>query len=333
MATLLVMIAVAMAFILSLSFLSAQSTTMGITENMDHHVRSRAIAESGLQLAIVEVQQNSDWRTDFANGTWVTNHSYAGGTFTISGVDGEDTDGDGVISVPAEGDGDLTDGQDDPATLKVVGTYNGVTHTVEAVITGAGEEESQTIEIRVNDENDDADQVGAKVMPTGLTAVDLEIGQASYCGVRFNGVNLEPGTTITSAYIQFESFFSTSSTTNATVYGHDTDNAPTFTTTNNDISSRPSTTATVAWNSMEVWVEDQIYQTPDLSAIVQEIVDRGGWSSGNSMAFVFTGGGGIRRGYAFDYFPAQAPLLHIEYGGGGGGRRWRRRDAYTAGAL
>jgi hypothetical protein len=50
------------------------------------------------------------------------------------GQDGVDADGDGVISVPAEGDGDLTDDNSDLLTLSVTGQVNGTTHVVRAVI-------------------------------------------------------------------------------------------------------------------------------------------------------------------------------------------------------
>ena len=47
-AMLLVLIAVAMSTILALTFLSAQSTSIGIAQNVRDHARARAIAESGL---------------------------------------------------------------------------------------------------------------------------------------------------------------------------------------------------------------------------------------------------------------------------------------------
>ena len=53
-------------------------------------------------------------------------------------------------------------------------------------------------------------------------------------------------------------------------------------------------------------------EQPDLSAIVQEIVNRAGWSSGQSMVFVITGSG-KRTASAFEAGPAKAVKLHIEY--------------------
>ncbi|MDX8520145.1 metallophosphoesterase, partial [Mesorhizobium dulcispinae] len=53
-------------------------------------------------------------------------------------------------------------------------------------------------------------------------------------------------------------------------------------------------------------------RTPDLSTIVQEIVNRSGWAALNDMAFVITGTG-TRTADSYEYNPASAPLLHIEY--------------------
>ena len=125
---LLTLIAVSMAFILSHSFLARQAPTGAIVRNISNHSNARAIAETGLELAITEVKRNATWRTDFSHGVWTSDEAYAGGTFTISGEDGVDTDGD---SIP-DGDGDLADDPTDPLTLTVVGKFDGITHTVRA---------------------------------------------------------------------------------------------------------------------------------------------------------------------------------------------------------
>ena len=54
-------------------------------------------------------------------------------------------------------------------------------------------------------------------------------------------------------------------------------------------------------------------RTEDLSSIVQEIVNRGGWSSGNDMAFIIEGSG-KRVTKSYDGARHAAPLLHVEWG-------------------
>lgn len=137
-AMLLVLIAVAMATVLSMSFLSSQTTSLGVSQNIQGHAQARSVAESALVVAINYVQSDADWRTDKSEGQWVTSASFNGGTFDLYAYDGLDTDGDGVVD---DTDGDLADDDSDPVTLKVVGEVDGVTHTVFAVVT-AGEESS-----------------------------------------------------------------------------------------------------------------------------------------------------------------------------------------------
>ena len=127
---LLVIITVAIAVIVSFSFLGAQTTSIGIAQNVDRHTRARAIAESGLAMVISEIDGNLDWRTDHSNGVWASDQSFAGGTFTVSVEDGVDVDGDGVV----DGDGDLSNSTDDPVTASAIATYQGVSHTITAAI-------------------------------------------------------------------------------------------------------------------------------------------------------------------------------------------------------
>ncbi len=134
-ALLLVLIAVAISATLAMSFLGAQSTSVGIARNIQDHSPARHVAESGMELPIAYIQANSNWRTQQPNGAWVVDEPYAGGTFTIVGEDGVDTDGDEVV----DGDGDLADDPDDPLTLTVTGKVNGASHVVRAVVTPEGQ--------------------------------------------------------------------------------------------------------------------------------------------------------------------------------------------------
>ena len=60
------------------------------------------------------------------------------------------------------------------------------------------------------------------------------------------------------------------------------------------------------------WTRNATYQTPNMSNVVQEIVNRGGWSSGNAMVFIISGSG-HRTAESYDGSTSKAPLLHIEY--------------------
>ena len=129
-AMILVVAALAMTTILSSAYLASQGISVQVSRNVASLARARMIAESGLEMAVSYVRSDSNWRTDRSEGTWVDEHPFAGGTFSILGEDGEDTDGDGAV----EGDGDLADNNMEMLTLTAVGKYRGCSHTVQTVV-------------------------------------------------------------------------------------------------------------------------------------------------------------------------------------------------------
>jgi len=175
------------------------------------------------------------------------------------------------------------------------------------------------IERRVSSGLDDAEQKASGTM--SLTGADLEliddppsrIGQT--VGVRFTAIDIPQGAIITAAYIQFQVDEVGSGAASLLIQGEDVDDAAAFADVSNNISSRARTDAAAAW-SPEAWTTvgaaGLAQRTSDLSAIVQEIVGRGGWSALNDMAFIITGTG-TRTAEAFEGGAAKAPLLHIEY--------------------
>ncbi|RLD66091.1 MAG: hypothetical protein DRI84_05580 [Bacteroidetes bacterium] len=54
------------------------------------------------------------------------------------------------------------------------------------------------------------------------------------------------------------------------------------------------------------------HQTPELRDLVQEITDRGGWVSNNSIVFLITGTG-TRVAESYNGESNNAPLLHVKY--------------------
>ncbi len=145
-------------------------------------------------------------------------------------------------------------------------------------------------------------------------------GQLQEVGYRFQNVTVPNSASITSAYIQFSVDDTDSGPVSLTIYGQDIDDAPTFTTTNSDITNRTARTVSVLWAGMPNWTvigeRGPNQRTTDLSSIVQQIVSRPGWNSGQSMVFIFSGTG-VRTAVPHNTNPAEAALLHIDYGGAG----------------
>ncbi len=174
-----------------------------------------------------------------------------------------------------------------------------------------------TITSQVAQGNDDAEErVSNGNMDLGSSDLELtsDGGTNQYVGIRFQNINIPQGTTILSASIQFTTDETDSGSTSVTIRGDDSDNASIFSSTNYNISSRTLTSASVAWNNIPSWntvgQSGANQQTPSLTAIVQEIVNRGGWSNGNSMAFIINGSG-ERTAEAYNGDSSKSPVLTI----------------------
>lgn len=173
------------------------------------------------------------------------------------------------------------------------------------------------VDSQVSATNDDAEEQA----PAGSmyrNSTDLELvddgSTAQIVGMRFNDLTVPQGATILQAYIEFETDSTDSGATSLTIKGEAVDDAVTFGSSANDISDRPTTTQSVAWSPGPWTTTSERHKTPDLSGIVQEIVNRAGWSSGNSMVIVVSGSG-VRTAESYDGEAANAPILRIEYEG------------------
>lgn len=251
-------------------------------------------------------------------------------TVALNGSGSSDPDGTISSYVWKEGATQIATGVT-PSVSLAVGTHTltltvtdnaGATasDTVVVTVNAAGGVTPTTVTSQVSAGSDDAEQrqTGGTM---SLTSSDLELVYDSattgnqYVGMRFNNVNVPKGKTITNAYIQFTVDEVNSGATNLTIKGQAADNPGTFTSTASNISSRATTTASiawspVAWNTAGAAGVDQ--RTPDLKSVVQEIVNRTGWTQNNSMVFIVTGTG-ERTAAAYEVGAAKAPKLVVTY--------------------
>lgn len=188
---------------------------------------------------------------------------------------------------------------------------------------GGGGETTTTISKRVSSGNDDAEQATSGRMYRNSS--DLELVYDTYqsagnqrVGMRFRSLSIPRGATITNAYIQFTTDERSSGTTNLTIRGHDVNDSWSFSSSNYDISNRSLTSASVgwsppSWNSVGQAGSGQ--RTPNIKSVVQEIVNRSGWSPGNDMTIIINGSG-ERTAESYNGSSSRAPLLVIEYSNG-----------------
>lgn len=144
-------------------------------------------------------------------------------------------------------------------------------------------------------------------------------GAIEHGGFRFQTVDVPQGATVSAATLTIK-VFTIHGTPTASIYGDDVDDAPAW-----GASSRPSSgfTKTTAKTNITSAIGTGL-EAIDVTAIVQEIVDRAGWTNNNNIrfgAFNTKVSGSYEDFYveAYENVGTDEAQLDITYTGGGGG--------------
>lgn len=156
-----------------------------------------------------------------------------------------------------------------------------------------------SLEVSIDEELGDIEENIETGAVNDIGSSDLELGEfdtsgdpdngLQVIGLRFNGITIPAGATIQTANIEFMSESDGADECQMTIYGENVGNSLQF-----DplvafaVAGREKTTANVVWN-IPAWAQDEISdatKTFDLASIIQEIIDRGDWVSGNSLSII-----------------------------------------------
>lgn len=177
----------------------------------------------------------------------------------------------------------------------------GVNSPASDVISVTCGDPSNTINIVTDndaEENLENGQVDTESGDLELTRESGILGLNDYnqlVGIRFENIALPQDAVINSAYVQF----SVDETNNMnpcelSIRGEAADNSVAFSSEDEDISSRELTDATVIWTPPE-WENEgaqaTAQQTPDISDIIYEIINRPGWTPSNDLSIIISGDG------------------------------------------
>lgn len=158
-----------------------------------------------------------------------------------------------------------------------------------------------------------------------LTSSDLEImldgTKRQFIGIRFRNVSIPQGAVVQRAYVQFTNKGDKAPVLgDASITAQDADNAAAFTSTAFNISTRTQLSASVVWagSTGSTWgtaaggAAGAEQRTPDIKTLIQPIVNRTGWASGNNLVIILSGEG-VRNTFSYDGGAASAPKLIVEY--------------------
>jgi hypothetical protein len=85
----LVMVAVLVTGSLAVAYFGSRDNSIAISSNVEASSKARALAESGLDLAIAILETNADWRTEHLDGIILDSFAFGGGEITLTVIDAE----------------------------------------------------------------------------------------------------------------------------------------------------------------------------------------------------------------------------------------------------
>lgn len=144
------------------------------------------------------------------------------------------------------------------------------------------------LDVPVRSGADDAEErPGGKV---DLDSSDLELvadgSSVQTVGMRFTVVTVPRGATITATSVTFVADEVDTASASLTIAAQAADDPAAFTTAS--------------------------YRTPDLRPVLQEVVQRSDWASGDPLVLIVTGSG-QRTAESYEGGSRKAPVLHLEY--------------------
>ena len=217
--------------------------------------------------------------------------------------------GYGITSVEFYVNGTLSS-TDTTAPYSFTNTYVDGSYLIEAVATDACEQVTKAFYINVGNTtgtystqvvNGDDDVEEDESGEITFDSSDLEMVYDSFdsngfqtVGIRFQKVNIPYGATITDAYIQFRSDESNSATADLLITAEDRGDAAPFTGKSNEVSDKDRVSGNVPWDPA-AWTSSgqtgTAQRSPDLTNLLQQVVDRCDWTQGNATTFIIEGTG------------------------------------------
>ena len=155
---------------------------------------------------------------------------------------------------------------------------------------------------------DDWEQFG------GAASDDFELGfnagQQQYAGLRFTGIDIPDGATVTSAAIVFTAQETSSGSATFSLGMQDSESAAAFSDGNLPVDGSRDYDS-FEWNVAD-WTAGQSYQTPDLASLVNDVIGTDGVQDG-AFAFLIDGQSGSRVADSFETAGGEEPELIISY--------------------
>ena len=167
---------------------------------------------------------------------------------------------------------------------------------------------------QVDQQDENAEEKSDGYQSTGSELTFRNTSNA-YIGLRFKNIALPRNANVLNAYLEFTAYqTNTSGIASMTIEGVNQDDPNDFSPYTRYMLRDKPKTASVSWAGIGPWYRNQVYKSPSVTNIVQQIVNRSGWNINNEMMFVLSDFTSDKRGaYTYNGKPSGAARLVIEF--------------------
>ena len=146
-----------------------------------------------------------------------------------------------------------------------------------------------TFNAQVAADNDDAYEYGGIQEDTNTKHWwNFSDSSSLHGGSRFNSVTVAQGALIEAGTnLELTAENSGNNDVSFNIHADDVDDSEVIEGGGTDLDLRTKTTAFVTWSALDISAAvDDFTATPDITTVIQEVIDRGGWSSGADLTII-----------------------------------------------
>ena len=217
----------------------------------------------------------------------------SGGTATLSWTTTNATTvtvDQGIGAVAATGSQNVNPTATTTYTLTASNATGSLTRAAALTVTATPPTGPVTLTYQVNAPTNDVNELNDALSANDST-IWLGNGGSpttSYTGLTFAGIAIPAGATVESARLEVYSSQAQWTTVMWSIAAEQAGNSAPFSTTNRP-SQRTRTTSQVNHSSNAQWLANTWYQLDDMKSVIQEVVSRADWQSGNALSVILRG--------------------------------------------
>lgn len=173
---------------------------------------------------------------------------------------------------------------------------------------------SKSLTYQVSSQRNNAEERNDGYQSTGSELTFRSTSNA-YIGMRFRNISVPKDAIISNAYLIFTAYQNGSGAASFNISAANQDDPSSFRNYTRYLLRDKPKTASVTWSNIPTWEKNASYESPQLSSVIQPIINRDGWEPGNELMLIVSNMSGIRGAYTYQGKPSGAARLVIEYQG------------------